>query len=504
MRMRPLAAMLATLSGCTGSYAPAHEPGAGGKSDQLCPSSDPECAREIVASYVPSCKPGCPDPACTSGTEIQTMTSFRGQLYAGTTQWMESETCIYPGSSSAQVLRLSSASGTWTAMPPLPEVHGLCDSGQAAWEQVNHLVVARFERQPDGTLLASTMPNEDGGCPGLQGTVFYLDERGDWVDTELGARLAGFYGDAQSEVRYMAVYADGTAACPADRPCVFAFVNRRKSWEHGPSVWRGRYDPSDPACRLICWDGAPEVELEGGSQPIAARIVSAFASGSQGIYFGTSVDKMKRGDCTVPSSNACPRAALFARDSAGHWAAIWRGRPHDRPGADLAVRGIAGWDAADAAPALWWVTIPRGNVYRIDGAADGAAEVVHEARLMDLMPTPCSAVYPYQLYLHQPSPSDVPSLVVASQTCTANPRNSFARLLTRPIGACADWTVTELREIANDRSTERVNESSIRWIETSPFDPSDLFLGTTDMNSGSGSLTARIYRTAAPTPACAE
>jgi len=36
-------------------------------------------------------------------------------------------------------------------------------------------------------------------------------------------------------------------------------------------------------------------------------------------------------------------------------------------------------------------------------------------------------------------------------------------------------------------------EAALRWFQTSPWDPSDLFVGTTDMHSGPGTRTARIF-----------
>ncbi len=457
--------------------------------------------RGPVASYAPTCTSQC-RPSCLSGTEVQALEEHGGALYAGLTSWGETLACVWPGAS-AQINYLPAEAAAWRRAPDLPP-SARCAPGIAPWEQVNDLQSAVFGggAQSARHLFASVLANEDGRCPGLHSTVFHLDEGNRrWVNTRLDEALESLYGPVNSEVRYLETFSDGTPECPAGRPCVFAFVNPRQAMarrSNGPTVWRGRYDPANPACSLICWDAKPEANLDGLGAPVAQRIVSSFA-GRDRLTFGTAA----RGGagCADPAAPSCARAALFDRLSPGRWAPVWQGAPADRPGADSEVRGINGWDYPDGRSSLWFLTLPGGGIQRVDSTAKGVrAGPVKEVTLVDLIPeTPCSGLYAYQLYLHRRGETDAnPVLAVASESCSSVPENSFGRIFYRFVSKCPEWRILDMRSIKNDPSTPRVNEASVRWLQRSPFDGRDLFFGTTDMNSGSASLTARIYRLPRP------
>jgi len=390
----------------------------------------PDGEIQPVVSYVPTCT-SAGEQGCLSGTEVQALESFDGKLYAGMTNWEETLPSIWPRTS-AQINVLAARDGTWQRTPDLPG-SSKCAPGSAPWEQVNALHGATFSWQGTAVehLFAGVLANEDGACPGLQASVFYLDAVGhEWINTGLDARLEGFYGATNSEVRYIETFGDGTADCPADRPCVFAFVGPR-SGTIRPSVWRGIYDPAGTECNLICWDSEPEVVMDGTHAPSATRIVSS-ESGPAGLYFGT-VASTGRG-CRGEDELACNRAALMQRVGPGAWEPAWLGSPVNEGGPDQ-VRGIASWEYDDGSRSLWFVTAPVGTVYRMDTTAGTTSTPVAEATLGEFLPDACNArMLPYQLHVYQRGPDDVnPELLVASETCGSTPQDSFARIFHRPV-----------------------------------------------------------------------
>jgi hypothetical protein len=448
-----------------------------------------------VVSYAPTCT-SAGEQGCLSGTEVQALEAFDGKLYVGTTNWEETLASVWPRTS-AQINVLASQDGTWQRTPGLPG-SPKCAPGNAPWEQVNDLHGAKFAWQ--GTtakrLFAGVLANEDGACPGLQASVFYLDARGQkWINTGLDTRLEKMYGSVNSEVRYVETFSDGTTDCPAGRPCVFAFVGPR-SGTIGPSVWRGIYDPADTACDLICWDSGPELVMDGIHGPPAARIVSS-ATGETGLYFGTTALGLAR--CGADSKGEdCNRAALMERVGPQAWEPAWLGSPARDGGPDQ-VRGIASWEYGDGAHALWFVTGPVGTVYRMDTTGGTRSAPVAERTLGEFLPESCNArMLPYQLYVHQRGSADMnPELLVASEACGHTPRDSFARIFHRPIALEGAWGVVTIPTVTSV-GADRSNEAAVRWIETSPFDRKDVYFGTTDMNSTPGSLTARVYQLADP------
>jgi hypothetical protein len=439
---------------------------------------------------VPTCT-GAGEPGCLSGTEVQALEAFDGRLYLGTTSWKETLTEVWPRTS-AQVNVLASEDGAWARTPDLPGSPA-CAPGTAPWEQVNDLQAATFTARGEAAehLFASVLANEDGGCPGLQATVFHLDDAsGRWVDTGLGARLATLYGDAPTEVRYLEAFADGTTDCPTDRPCLFAFVGPRGGTV-GPSTWRATYDPADDGCRLLCWDAEPEVVMGRSGAPPAVRIVSS-ASGPDGLLFGTTAAGIGR--CPAfDDTRGCNRAALMRRAQSGVWEPAWLG-PTVRDGGPEHVRGIASW-VDDGTTSTWYVTAPDGVVHRIDTTGGTPAPAVEEVTLGTLLPDACGErMLPYQLYVqHHNGGTDPPELLVASQSCAGSPPDVIGRVFHRSLAGDGSWAVADMpavTQVGNDRA----NEAAIRCIETSPFDADDVYVGTTDMNSTPGSLTARAYR----------
>jgi hypothetical protein len=484
------------LGACFGGDAsPAGGDGTGTISTMVdrAPRPDRRGKPEPEISYVPTCTRARVH-RCLSGTEVQALETFDGKLYAGTTNWMETVAAIWPATS-AQINVLASEDGKWRRTPSLPWSPS-CARGTAPWEQVNDLHGASFSWR--GTvverLFASVLANEDGSCPGLHGTVFYLDTRQKrWVSTGLDARLGEFYGAINSEVRYVETFSDGTAACPTRRPCVFAFVGPR-SGTLGPTAWRGVYSPANTRCDLICWDPEPEVVMDGIQAPSARRIVSS-TSGAAGLYLGTVATEGRR--CLLDGVVVCQRAALMQRVAPKVWEAVWVGRPVDDGGPDQ-VRGITSWTYADGRYSLWFVTTPRGTVFRIDAKAAARSAPRAEISLGELLPESCNArMLPYQLHVHQRAPADKGAeVLVASQTCGFTPRDSFARIFHRPVGRRGTWRVMNMPTLT-DVGADRSNEASVRWIETSPFDRNDIYFGTTDMNNTPGSLSARVYELAA-------
>ncbi|HEX7133430.1 MAG TPA: hypothetical protein VF228_12695 [Iamia sp.] len=432
------------------------------------------------------------EPGCLSGTEVQALEAFDGKLYAGTTSWEETLSSVWPRTS-AQVNVLSSEDGAWERTPDLPGSPS-CASGIAPWEQVNDLQAATFTVQGETSehLFASVLANEDGGCPGLQATVFHLDEAGGrWVDTGLGSRLATVYGDVPTEVRYIEAFADGTADCPTERPCLFAFVGPRGGTA-GPSAWRATYDPADDGCRLLCWDAEPEVVMGRDGAPPAARIVSS-AGGPDGLLFGTTAAGIGR--CPGLDEDAgCNRAALMRRAERGIWEPAWLGTPV-RDGGPEHVRGIASWAGDDGTSSTWFVTAPDGIVHRTDATGRSPEPAIEEITLGTLLPEACGErMLPYQLYIQEHDGGEgSPRLLAASQSCASSPPDVIGRIFHRPVTTSDSWAVVDLPTIAQV-GDDRANEAAIRCIETSPFDDEDLYVGTTDMNSTPASLTARIYR----------
>jgi hypothetical protein len=449
---------------------------------------------EPVVSYAPTCT-SAGEEACLSGTEVQALEAFDGKLYAGTTNWKETLATVWP-ETSAQINVLGSQDGTWQGTPELPG-SPKCAPGNAPWEQVDDLHGATFEWR--GTtaehLFAGVLANEDGACPGLHASVFSLDALGqEWINTGIDTRLEEFYGAVNSEVRYVETFSDGTADCPAGRPCVFAFVDPR-SGTIGPSAWRGIYDPSSTECDLICWDPEPEVVMDGINAPPAVRIVSS-ESGKAGLFFGASAFR-NRG-CRDEGRLECNRAALMERVAPRVWEPAWLGSPV-KDGGPNQVRGIASWEYEDGDRSLWFVTAPVGAMYRIDRTAGTKSAPVAETTLGEFLPESCNArMLPYQVYVHQRGPADMnPELLVASEACGNTPRDSFARIFHRPVARDGAWGVFNMPGVTNV-GLDRSNEASVRWIETSPFDRRDIYFGTTDMNDTPGSLTARIYQLAVP------
>jgi hypothetical protein len=494
--LRPCLRMLALavgLAACVGGRA--EQPDADGMSETRKtvhgqPQPDRRGELEPVVSYTPTCK-SAGVRECLSGTEVQALEAFDGKLYAGTTNWEETLAGVWPRTS-AQINVLTSQDGSWRRTPDLPG-SPKCAPGTAPWEQVNDLVGVRFASQ--GTtadhLFAGVLANEDGACPGLHASVFSLDARGEqWINTGLDARLDVFYGAINSEVRYVETYSDGTADCPTDRSCVFAFVGPRTG-ALGPSVWRGVYDPADTECQVICWDAAPEVVMDGIQGPPARRIISS-ASGDAGLFFGTTA--VGSGRCRDGNNpGECNRAALMERVGPRAWEPVWLGAPVKDGGPDQ-VRGVASWEYEDGARSVWIVTAPVGTVYRIDTSAGTRSAPVTERTLGEFLPESCNArMLPYQLYVH--SPDTNPELMVASQSCGYTPRDGFARIFHRPVARDGAWEVDNMpavKSVGPDRS----NEAAVRCIESSPFDSRDVYFGTTDMNNTPGSLTARVYQLA--------
>jgi hypothetical protein len=58
--------------------------------------------------------------------------------------------------------------------------------------------------------------------------------------------------------------------------------------------------------------------------------------------------------------------------------------------------------------------------------------------------------------------------------------------------------VYEVPGIVDTDADMTPNHASLRWFQTSPWDPNNLFVGTTDMNDQQGSRTARIYELVDP------
>jgi hypothetical protein len=490
-------AVAVALGGCNGSGGEPARDGDSATEPQPAASDWSQPDRlEPRLSYAPTCTSAA-ESGCMSGTEVQALETFDGKLYAGMTNWEETLGAVWP-STSAQVNVLRVRGGPWERAPALPD-SPKCSPGSAPWEQVNDLHAAEFSDAGTTTshLFAAVLANEDGACPGLHASLFALDALGTgWINTGLDTQLEAWYGAINSEVRYVETFADGTTECPAERPCLFAFVGPRGG-DIGPSVWRGIYDRTNPSCRLICWDATPEVVMDGRAGPAARRIVSS-ASGPAGLFFGTTA--AGSGRCRSEGDEAwCNRAALMERVRPGVWEPAWVGSPVKDGGPDE-VRGIASWEYDDGGQSLWFVTAPAGTVYRVDVSAGTIAarpgmrsEPVLERTLGRFLPEACNArMLPYQLYVDQRVPDGAsPELLVASQGCGYTPRDSYARIFHRPVARDGGWSVLDLTSVTNV-GADRSNEASVRCIEASPFDDG-IYFGTTDMNNTPGSLSARVF-----------
>ena len=176
------------LSACAGGgTAQPDGAGTGDTRPTVVGPSRPDQQSEVqpVVSYAPTCT-SAGERGCLSGTEVQALEAFDGKLYAGTTNWEETLATVWPRTS-AQINVLASQDGTWQRTPGLPG-SPKCTPGNAPWEQVNDLHGAKFawEGTAAKRLFAGVLANEDGACPGLQASVFYLDERGrKWINTGL-------------------------------------------------------------------------------------------------------------------------------------------------------------------------------------------------------------------------------------------------------------------------------------------------------------------------------
>lgn len=457
-------------------------------------------------SYLPTCQPGCPDAPCLGGTEVQAMETMDGRLFAGLTSWMETEACVWPGTS-AQVIVLESESGEWQLTPPVPSPSGSCPDGIAPWEQINHLQVASglLDGSPVSRLFVATLPNEDHGCTGLTGSVLFLDEEAEtWVDTGFGARASEYYGEVAAEIRYLALHGDGSAQCPTEQPCLFAFANPRDASSpfRGPTVWRGTVEPANPDCQGVCWPDQPELDLNGVDAPMAIRTVSAFSFGENGLFIGTAATAggapremldLLDIDCTDPRANGCLHSVLMRRAPDGTWTTIWHGPPGQQH-VDHEIRGINGWAYPDGSISVWFVTLNDGNIYRIDSDGTSAQPAEAEFQLLEASGDDCEGFYGYQIHLHHQDEADTnPALVVASLGCyRGRERDPAGRVYYRFVDRCTNWAEARFENIT-DGSTNAAKEHAIRWLESSPWDANDLYFGTTDMWMNPGTLAARIY-----------
>jgi hypothetical protein len=442
----------------------------------------------------------CAAGANCAGTEVQALETFAGTVFAGLSNWMESDPSIYPQSVSAQVLRYDEPNHVWHPTPALP---GACGA-QVAWEQVNDLQTLTVGG--GDTLLVATTPNRDNlaACPSLRGTVFRGDGTNAWTDTGLGAQLAAWYADAgtTAEVRYLTVNTLATG-CSAAEPCVFAAVGiQRPNNPMGgpscvthcaPSIWRGQVTGG-----VLTWPTSPELSLDGTSYPIASRIVSMHTSQDGTMLIGSAIPKdygtQSFPACAGTGNNQCPRSALLRRSPAGGWTVPWRG---PKPGAagpfEFEVRGITSYQSGGQS-LVWFFTNPRGHLRRM--SASGAT--VLESTLRDAFN--CNAFYGYQI-LQTPFIGQTAQLIVASEGCMA-PANGNAMGFVRELNTAAPtsggWQDVSLPAISNAGAPPGVRKDSVRWLHTSPFACTDLFVGTTDMNSDPGTRTARVFEVLNP------
>lgn len=454
------------------------------------------------ANNAATCAPG----ANCAGTEVQALETFAGTVYAGLSNWMESDPNIYPLNVSAQVLRYDASNHVWHPTLALPGTCGAMPVEEVAWEQVNDLQTLTVGGSD--TLLVATTPNRDHltECPLLRGTVF----RGDgtaWTDTGLGEKLADWYADlgTTAEVRYVTVNTLATG-CSAAEPCVFAAVGfQRPNGGMGgpscvthcaPSIWRGQVTGG-----VLTWPTSPELSLDGTSYPIASRIVSMHTAQDGTMLIGSAIPKeygtQNFPACAGTGNNQCPRSALLRRSPAGGWTVPWRG---PKPGAagpfEFEVRGISSYQAGGQS-LVWFFTNPRGHLRRMNSS--GAT--VLETTLRDAFG--CNAFYGYQI-LQTPFIGQEAQLIVASEGCTPpSPGGAmvFVRELNTATPTSGGWQDVLLSGIDNTTAPPGVRKDSVRWLHPSPFACTDLFLGTTDMNGDPGSRTARIFEVLNPTGA---
>lgn len=444
-----------------------------------------------TAAPVLSYSPDCPDPAVscsTFGTEIQALEGHDGALYAGTTQWMESNPSLWPGRN-AQVLVLRERGGVWEPTPDFPTPAGRCTGGEAAWEQVNALVSVRADGQ--SALLAALFPNEDGECADLNGDVYRL--AGDrWVSTGLEPLLRAHYGTSQSEVRYLAAHADGTDACTETAPCLFALAGPRRlpPDRRGASVWKAAVTANG-----IEWASEPEARFDGDDLPFASRLVSVLSAPGH-LLIGTQADPTAAGGtpdrCRDPDAPECLRPSLVQRDAGGAYRVLWRADPwmDSSIPPETAVRGIARTPTASG-DALFALTLPRSRVYRFEDNGSGSyAEPVLDVVLADAAGAGCG-LYGYQLFVTG-SLADGGQMLVANQSCVAQ-APTVGRVLARSLDGDT-WTALELPAVTDADGPLGGNAAAIRWFEASPFQEGEIYFGTTDMNSMPGTRTARIYR----------
>jgi len=453
-----------------------------------CGSRDPLAAPSVERLFAPTCEAGCPGN-CTTGTEVQALAAFDGAMWAGLTSWQETLDCAWPGRS-APILRQRSPDGPFEPGPGLPEDPS-CPV--ASWEQINDLHSLQVAGREH--LLAASFPNEDD-CPGVTGSVFWLGDRGQsWTDTGLGDVLRDHYAGAPTEVRYVDTLIDDASDCGEQAPCVLALAGPRAIVQRdetvvGPAVFLGR---TGKDCSTVCWESAPERSFDGVESPLALRVTTIVSDPDSGVVVGSSNNGLQstfpelaqRVDelCADPNGPLCPRATAVRRLAGGQWVEVYRAAAANVPGAETEIRG-AQFAEVDGEPSLFLLTHPRGDVHRL---VDG--EVVETVSLRDEVASqPCSTFYGYQLHL------DDQVLRVASQSCQAPRSERRARLFERDLARPGDpWRSVELPEI-EEIPNGPPSETAIRWIESSPFRPDELYLGTTDMNGSPGSLTARIFR----------
>lgn len=446
--------------------------------------------RESRLAWRPECDATCSDPDCLSANEVQGIENWHGRLYVATTVWEETAECIWP-SRSAPILVQNEEDGPWAAMPSPPVTTGVCAEGFAPWEQINSLLAYTFGSVD--SLFAATFPNEDGGCPGLEGSVFeWVEGASDWVDTGLATKIDAYYGGRQAEIRYVTKHADGTADCPEERPCVFALVGPREFPLpfRGPSVWRAVVDGD--CGQSLCWDDAAEVELDGVDFPFGSRLVSAFDDGADGLLVGSGMPSIANYDryadrCTDPSSNGCPTVSVLRR-LAGSWSVVWRGQPIPKhPAAEREVRGLYSVPGDGLDGALLMLTLKRGRLQRLQGDT-----VSLDITMGDLVAAD-GPFYGYELLSMQLSSGREVLLAPGQFRDQMGEPQRAGRIAYR----CLDegpsaWSLLEIPELVDSPDTARANEAATRWLHPSPWRTDTLFVGTGDMNSGPGSRAGRL------------
>ncbi len=525
---------------CSADGAP-HDPPAAARSPLVV--APPQVQTSYRADDVATCAAG----TC-AGTETQALETFDGTLFAGMSNWMESDPAVYPAAS-AQVLRRQSLLGPWA---PAPTLSYTCPSAPAAgpmagvWEQVNDLqalTVMDGAGAPHAALLAATMPNMGltAACPELVGTVYVGQGSGAafaWsplaATPHLGTLLQGYYNAPghSAEVRYLAVSTvmDG---CSVANPCVFAAVGAERdealppptpptdctppATAITPTVWRATSAVVGGVVQLT-WDATPLLKLDGCQAQVASRIVSMVPDPYGGVLVGTAIPKDQPA-CQDPTSLLCPRASLYRIDPDGTITRRWVGSAPVAPGATppqpVEVRGIASVSTPGGVH-TWFFTQPNGRMRRFDpGATTPVLEALGGA---SQPPAGCAGFYGYQI-LHMPAVAgNVSALLVAAEGCQSAGGHAvgFYRRLdaTNPtLAADENWLPFELPSIV-DRAdvnpppsapppgaiqSHKVREDALRWLHVPPTPSCDLWVGTGDMNSRWGnSRTAGVYRVVNP------